>query len=72
MGFVKEFILKDCEFIELHRLLKATGLCDSGGIAKALIAEGCVQVDGRVELRKPCKIRQGQTVEFAGRTIAVV
>lgn len=69
---MEEFILQDRAYIELHRLLKATGLCDSGGIAKALIAEGCVQVDGRVELRKRCKIRQGQIVEFEGRTIAVV
>ena len=68
---MEEFILKNCEYIELHRLLKATGLCDSGGIAKVLIAEGCVLVDGKVELRKRCKIRQGQTVEFEGRTIAV-
>jgi ribosome-associated protein len=68
---VEEFILKDCEYIELHRLLKATGLCDSGGIAKLLIAEGRVLVDGRVELRKRCKIRRGQTVEFADQTVVV-
>ena len=68
---MEEFILKNCEYIELHRLLKATGLCDSGGIAKVLIAEGSVLVDGKVELRKRCKIRPGQTVAFEGRTIAV-
>ena len=45
------FELKD-EMIELHRLLKTTGLCDSGGMAKLLISEGLVQVDGQVELRK--------------------
>ena len=68
---MEEFILKDCEYIELHRLLKATGLCDSGGIAKLLIAEGRVLVDGRVELRKRCKIRRGQTVEFADQMVVV-
>lgn len=64
------FHLQD-ETIELHRLLKATGLCDSGGMAKLLISEGLVQVDGQVELRKRCKIRQGQMVEFEGQTIVV-
>ena len=59
------------EFIELFKLLKATGLCESGGMAKAVIAEGRVRVDGGVELRKRCKIRRGQTVEFEGRTIIV-
>jgi len=64
------FELKD-EMIELHRLLKTTGLCDSGGMAKLLISEGLVQVDGQVELRKRCKIRRGQTVEFDDQTIVV-
>ncbi len=64
------FELKD-EMIELHRLLKTTGLCDSGGMAKLLISEGLVQVDGQVELRKRRKIRRGQTVEFDDQTIVV-
>jgi ribosome-associated protein YbcJ (S4-like RNA binding protein) len=31
-----------------------------------------VNVDGQVELRKRCKIRPGQTVEFQGSTIEVI
>ncbi len=50
------------EFVELNQLLKLTGVCDSGGAGKALVAEGAVQVDGKVELRKTCKIRAGQVV----------
>ena len=50
------------EFIELHNLLKATGLATSGGAAKALVAAGGVTVDGHVELRKTCKIRAGRIV----------
>lgn len=65
------FDLEGHEFIELHKLLKITALCASGGMAKAAIAEGQVTVDGAVELRKRCKIRSGQTVEFEGETIAV-
>jgi ribosome-associated protein len=68
---MEEFLLTNNEFIELHSLLKATGLCPSGGAAKALIAEGKAKVDGRVELRKRCKIRKGQHVEFAGHEIVV-
>jgi ribosome-associated protein len=40
-------------------------------MAKTAIAEGLVKVDGNVELRKRCKIRKGQVVEFADRKIAV-
>ena len=54
------------EHVTLDALLKATGLAPSGGIAKRLIADGRVQVDGRDELRKTCKIRAGQVVSLAG------
>ncbi len=68
---MEKFCLDDGEYIELHRLLKTTGSCPSGGLAKLLIAEGWVSVDGKVELRKRCKIRRGQVVEFKGKAIAV-
>jgi ribosome-associated protein len=60
------------EFITLDHLLKATGLADSGGGAKAMVAEGRVQVDGRDELRKTCKIRAGQVVSVAGARVRVL
>jgi len=66
-----EFDLAGHDYIELHNLLKATGLCESGGIAKLLIADGLVRVDGEVELRKRCKIRAGQTIAFADCQVAV-
>lgn len=59
------------EFIELFKLLKVTGLCESGGTAKYAISEGQVKVDGQVETRKACKIRKGQQVEFDGDMISV-
>lgn len=68
---MEEFELEGREFIELNNLLKVTGLCDSGGRAKGLIAEGRVMVDGQVELRKRCKIRTGQVVEFEGQQVNV-
>ena len=60
------------EYVELNQLLKLMGACESGGQGKQLVAEGLVQVDGAVELRKTCKIRVGQTVVFEDLVIEVV
>ncbi|HYN58239.1 MAG TPA: RNA-binding S4 domain-containing protein [Rubrivivax sp.] len=60
------------EFITLDALLKATGLAESGGRAKAIVAEGQVQVDGQQELRKTCKLRAGQSVGLAGTRIRLL
>lgn len=68
---METFALDGHEFIELHNLLKVTSLCDSGGMAKVLIGEGLVTVDGVTELRKRCKIRSGQIVEYKGQKIIV-
>ena len=59
----------DGAYIELIKLLKATGLCGTGGVAKMVVDDGLVMVDGEVELRKRCKIKSGQTVEFDGTLI---
>ena len=69
---METFELEGQEFIELNNLLKATGLVSSGGLAKSLIAEGHVKVDGNVELRKRCKIYAGMLVEYAGEQVKVV
>ena len=60
------------DFIELHQLLKVTGLVDSGGAGKALVASGAVSVDGRQELRKTAKIRVGQSVSVGQVRIRVI
>ena len=60
------------EFVQLNQLLKLTGLCDSGGAGKALVAGGTVSVDGNIELRKTCKIRVGQIVCAGDVQISVV
>lgn len=59
------------DYIELVKLLKVTGLCGSGGMAKTAAGEGQVKVDGVVELRKRCKIRRGQRIEFEGNIVEV-
>ena len=60
------------DFIALDALLKATGLAPSGGAAKAMVADGRVQVNGQLELRKTCKIRAGQVVAVAGAHVRVL
>jgi len=65
-----EFSLNN-EFVELNQLLKLTGVCDSGGAGKRLVAAGGVSVDGKVELRKTCKIRAGQVVSLGDVRISV-
>ena len=60
------------EYITLDALLKATGLAASGGMAKLMVANGDVQVDGREESRKTAKIRDGQIVSLAGARVRVV
>jgi ribosome-associated protein len=59
------------EHIELNQLLKLVGLCDSGGMGKAIVASGAVTVDGVVELRKTCKIRAGQVVRIGAAEVRV-
>lgn len=59
------------EFVELNQLLKLAGLCDSGGAGKNMVASGAVSVDGKKELRKTAKIRNGQTVRVGDVTISV-
>ena len=60
------------DYIPLNKLLKASGLCQSGGTAKFAIESGAVQVDGKVEYRKRRKIRNGQKVKFEDTSIEVI
>lgn len=66
----KDFLLQT-EYIELSKLLKATGLCSTGGMAKIVTTEGLVMVDHQTEFRKRCKIRKGQVVEYDGDIVEI-
>lgn len=55
--------------ITLDALLKASGLADSGGQAKALIAGARVQVNGATETRRGRKLRPGDQVLRAGQQV---
>ena len=67
-----EFKLENQQYVELNNLLKLTGLCSSGGEAKTFIANGQVTVNGKIELRKRCKIRIQDTVKFNGVSIEIM
>lgn len=66
-----EFKLRG-EYVALCDLLKLTGIADSGGRGKMMIANGEVTVDGQPESRKTAKIRVNQTVECLGQRVVVV
>ena len=64
-------ILIHTDFIKLDAMLKCAGLVETGGEAKLLIQQGQVQVNGEVCTMRGKKLRGGDTVTLAGRTVAV-
>lgn len=60
---METFLLEGHPFIALCDLIKHQGWADCGGAAKALIADGLVEVNGQVETRKRCKIVAGQVIK---------
>ncbi len=66
-----KFELED-DYIELFKLLKVTGIAESGAQAKMLIEEAQVKRNGEVELRKRAKIVAGELIEVGEDVIEVV
>ena len=62
----------DTEFIKLQDLLKLAGLCDTGGMAKMLIQNGNVTVNGEVCTISDKKMRKGDFAELDGEKITVI
>ncbi len=60
------------ESVELYKILKFEGMAASGGEAKAVIANGQVLVNGKVEVRKRKKINSGDVIEFEGEKIRLL
>lgn len=57
--------------IQLDQFLKWKGLVSTGGHAKVVIQGGEVLLNGVVETRRKKKLKTGDKVTFAGRTIVV-
>ncbi len=60
------------DYIELHNLLKFLAIADSGGMAKQMVAEGLIEVDGEIEFRKTRKVYAGSVVRAFDEEIHVV
>ena len=60
------------EFIKLGQVLKATGLVDSGVVAKEVIQNGEVKVNGEVDTRRGRKLYDGDLVEFDNQTVKIL
>jgi ribosome-associated protein len=60
------------DIIRLGQLLKVAGLVDSGGEAKAVLAEGGVTVNGEPEARRGRQLRDGDVVAVGGESVRVV
>jgi ribosome-associated protein len=52
------------DYIELIGLLKAMGIAETGGHAKAIVEEGLIVRNGEVELRKRAKLIAGDVIEL--------
>ena len=59
------------DYIELNKLLKASGLLGSGGEANAVISDGRVKVNGETESRKRRKLRGGDVVDFDCEKVSI-
>lgn len=51
-------------FIKLDSLLKFAGAAETGAVAKQLVQEGCVKVNGEVCTARGKKIKSGDIVSF--------
>ncbi|WP_195283138.1 RNA-binding S4 domain-containing protein [Harryflintia acetispora] len=51
------------EYIKMDSLLKFAGVADTGGMAKEIIEQGEVTLDGETIVQRGKKVRPGMTVQ---------
>lgn len=61
----------DEEYITLNVLLKITNVIDTGGMAKAYLAENPVLVNGESENRRGRKLYRGDSIQVADDTFII-
>lgn len=66
-----EFSLEGRPHIELNKLLKFIGWCESGGEANSVITNQEVTLDGNVETRKRCKLKPGHVIVFQDQKVTI-
>jgi ribosome-associated protein len=57
--------------IRLGQLLKLAGIAGSGGVARELVQDGAVRVNGAVETRRGRQLRHGDLVDAGGERVRV-
>ncbi len=62
-----EKVIIEGEYIALGQLLKLSGIAQTGGQAKFMVADGRVRVNGQIELQRGKKIYPGDMVEVDGK-----
>lgn len=68
---MEEIKLRD-DYIKLGQALKAANLVESGVVAKFVIQDGLVSVNGKVEYQRGKKLVDGDVVSFEGETIKII
>ena len=66
-----DIVTIDSEFIRLQDLLKISGLASTGGMAKVVIQNGEVTVNGAVCTMRGKKLRDGDTAAYNGVAVTV-
>ena len=66
-----ETVRIDTEYIRLQDLPKLSGLAATGGMAKIVIQNGEVKVNGEVCTMRGKKMRAGDTAEYDGVSVTV-
>lgn len=61
----------ETEFIKLEAALKFANAAESGGMAKAVIQDGLVQVNGKVCTMRGKKLYPGDEFSFDGNLYAI-
>ena len=59
------------DFIKLGQALKLAGLVESGVMAKEVILDGLVKVNGNVEIQRGKKLYPGDVFSFDGEDVEV-
>ncbi|SOC56852.1 RNA-binding S4 domain-containing protein [Ornithinimicrobium cerasi] len=68
MSEIEQVPIRD-ESIRLGQLLKLASLVQDGSMARMVIENGEVSVDGRTVMRRGTQVRPGQIVSYAGRQV---
>ncbi|MBQ4382516.1 MAG: RNA-binding S4 domain-containing protein [Oscillospiraceae bacterium] len=60
------------DYIKLDSFLKLCGACETGGLAKEVILEGDVCLNGEVCTQRGRKLRPGDVITFARKKYTVI